>query len=80
MSLSLITELRQPKLDLFGTQVAVLDLSLTLLGAYLLSKKVGINPYLGMASSIPVGYLTHKIFQVDTPLTNKFDSLTSTPP
>ena len=44
---SLITELRRPKLDLFGTPTAVFDLSLTLVGAYLPSKKFCINPIIG---------------------------------
>ena len=71
---SLITEVRKPKVNIFGTDLAVFDLSLTLIGAYVVSKKVGINPYIGMSLSVPVGYATHKLFGVDTPLTNKIDS------
>ena len=52
---SLITDLRRPKLDFFGTPAAFFDMSLTLFGAYLLSKRVGINPYLGMSLSTPKG-------------------------
>ncbi len=74
-SSTFIAELRKPKVRIFDTDIAVFDLSMTLLGSYLVSKQLGINPYVGMATSIPIGYATHKLFGVSTPLNNKIDSV-----
>lgn len=70
----MITELRKTKVDFFGTKVALFDLSLTFIGGYIVGKKLGINPIVSIALSIPVGYLTHKAFSVKTPLNDKIDS------
>ena len=69
----MIAELRKTKVDFFGTKVALFDLSLTFIGAYYVGKKIGINPLVSTALSIPVGYVAHKAFSVKTPLNDRID-------
>ena len=70
----MITELRKTKVDFFGTKIALFDLSLSLVGEYYVGKKMGINPIVSTALSIPVGYIAHKAFSVKTPLNDRIDS------
>jgi hypothetical protein len=72
----MIDTLRETKVNFLATEVAVFDLSLTLVGSYYVAKKLGVenaliwSPLLGIAG----GYFFHKLFEVETPLTTKIDS------
>ena len=72
-----INKLRQPKIPLFGTQVAVFDLTSSMLVTYLVAKKMGVenpliwSPLLGIVG----GYVFHKALDVDTPMTRKIDTM-----
>ena len=73
----MIDTLRETKINFLATEVAVFDLSLTVVGTYYVAKKLGMenaliwSPLLGIAG----GYFFHKLFEVETPLTTKIDSL-----
>lgn len=73
----MIDTLRATKINFLATEVAVFDLSLTLVGTYYVAKKLGVenpliwSPLLGIVG----GYFFHKLFDVETPLTTKIDSL-----
>ena len=69
--MTLIDNLRTPRIEIFGMKIAVFDLSLTLMGGYVIGKKVGINPYLSSIGMIGVGIITHEIFGIDTEVSKK---------
>ena len=77
----MIDQLREPKIQLLGTDVAVFDLSLTVLATYHLAKRFGVehpliwSPVLGVAG----GYAVHKLLGVDTPLTKRIDQIVVQP-
>ena len=72
-----INKLREPKIPLFGKQVAVFDLTSSMLLTYLVVKKMGVenpliwSPLLGIVG----GYVIHKALDVDTPMTRKIDTM-----
>ncbi len=72
----IVTKLRQPRTIVLGTEVAILDLGLTLLVTYYVARQAGVeypliwSPVLGVAG----GYAVHKLLGIDTPLTNRIDS------
>ena len=70
-----IDSLRSYKIHLIGIDMALFDISATVLGSYLIAKYFRINPLIVITSSIPVSYLAHKSFGVQTPLTNKIDNM-----
>jgi hypothetical protein len=75
---NLIQELRKYKI--FG--IAVFDSISSLYFFYYIGtsyfKMKGLNLFLFIISSIPFGYVIHKLFNVSTPLTSKIDELIST--
>ena len=77
---SIIQLLREPRINIFDVDIALLDLSATFLGAYLIAKKMEWNPWITIAGSIPVGYFAHTIFQVETPLNNKINEMVAGEP
>lgn len=70
---SILEILRSPKINLFNINISIFDLSGTLLISYIIAKKLDLNIPLVMASSIPIGYLTHEYFNIKTPLNNKIN-------
>ena len=73
MSESLITTLRKPRVEIFDVNISIFDLSGTLLISYLIARKFDLNIPLVLFASIPIGYLTHEYFKIETPLTNKIN-------
>ena len=71
MTDSLITTLRSFKIF----NMAILDLSVTLIVSYLLGQKLSGQGILYTILSIPVSILIHKLFGVETELTRQFDEL-----
>ena len=69
--MTLIDDLRTPRINILGMKIAVFDLSLTLLGGYFIGKKVGINPYLSSVGMLGIGIITHEIFGIDTEVSKK---------
>ena len=57
--MSLIESLRKPRIELSGMKIAVFDLSLTLVGGYVVGKKLGYNPWLTAGAMIPLGIVVH---------------------
>lgn len=55
--------------------MAILDLSVTLVVSYLLGQKLSGQGILYTILSIPVSILIHKLFGVETELTRQFDEL-----
>ena len=75
-----LAQLRKNKVSIFDTDVALFDLGLSILGMFLigyyLAKKnnKGIILILGvLALTLPIGIITHKLFNVDTALGRRFD-------
>ena len=74
---SIITTLRKPRIEIFDVSMSMFDLTGTLFISYLVARYYDLNIPLTMAVSIPLGYLSHNLFAVETPLTNKLnDKLT----
>ena len=71
MTDSLITTLRSFKIF----NMAILDLSVTLVVSYILGQKLSGQGILYTILSIPVSILIHKLFGVETELTKQFDEL-----
>ena len=74
---SLITTLRKPRIEVFDVSISIFDLSGTLLISYLIARKLDLNIPLVLFASIPIGYLTHEYFKIETPLTNKINEVLS---
>ena len=55
--------------------MAILDLSVTLVVSYLLGQKLSGQGILYTILSIPVSILIHKLFGIETELTRQFDEL-----
>jgi hypothetical protein len=72
---NLLDTLRKPRINIFDVNISVFDLSGTLLISYLIARQFDLNVPLVMFASIPVGYLAHEIFQVETPLTSKINDI-----
>jgi len=72
---NLITELRKYKI--YG--IAVFDTISSLYFFYYIGtsyfKMNGLNLFLFILSSIPFGYVIHKLFNINTPLNKKIDEL-----
>lgn len=71
MTDSLITTLRSFKIF----NIAILDLSVTIIVSYILGQKLSGQGILYTILSIPVSILIHKLFGVETELTKQFDEL-----
>ena len=71
MTDSLITTLRSFKIF----NIAILDLSVTIIVSYILGQKLSGQGILYTILSIPVSILIHKLFGVETELTRQFDEL-----
>ena len=67
--MTIIEDLRKPRINILGVDMALFDIGGTLFVSYLIAKKMDWNPALTMGLSIPVAYLAHKAFKVNTPLT-----------
>ena len=84
MNSELLSILRKPKLVINeDLTIAVFDLAGAFIPTYIVSKYVlGLsNPVLVSAGlTIPIGYFSHKYFQVETPLNNYIDNLISSNP
>ena len=69
-----ITELRKHKIKINeNVELAVFDISASYLGIYLISKYVFELKKPGITSAIaliPISYLSHQFFEVETPLNN----------
>jgi F0F1-type ATP synthase assembly protein I len=52
-------------------KIAVFDLSLTLIGGYIVGKKLGYNPWIISVSMIPLGIIVHEIMGIETEISKK---------
>ena len=64
--MTLIETLRTPRIEVLDMKIAVFDLSLTLIGGYIVGKKLGYNPFVVAVGMIPVGIVVHEIMGVET--------------
>ena len=75
-----ITELRKHKIKINeNVELAVFDISASYLGIYLISKYVFELKKPGITSAIaliPISYLSHQFFEVETPLNNLINGKT----
>ena len=75
-----ITELRKHKIKISDTtELAVFDISASYIGIYLISKYVFELKKPGITSAIaliPISYLSHQFFEVETPLNNLINGKT----
>jgi hypothetical protein len=62
----ILTTLRKPRVDIFDVSISIFDLTGTLFISYLIAKKFDLNIPLTMATSIPLGYLAHNLFSIET--------------
>jgi hypothetical protein len=72
---SILEKLREPRLNIFDVNISIFDLSGTLLISYIIARQFDLNVPLVMFASIPVGYLAHEFFKIETPLTNKINDI-----
>ena len=79
MNSDIIQILRKPKLVINDEiSIAVFDITATFIPIYIVSKyMLGLNsPILVSAfATVPLGYFSHKYFEVETPLGNYIDKL-----
>ena len=84
MNSDIIQILRKPKLVINDEiSIAVFDITMTFVPIYIVSKyMLGLNsPILISAGlTIPIGYFSHKYFEVETPLGNYIDKLIGSQP
>ena len=69
--MTLIDILRTPRVEIFDMNIAVFDLSLTLIGGYIVGKTLGYNPWLVAVGMIPLGIVVHEIMGVETEISRK---------
>ena len=75
-SISIIDELRKPRIYLSqDLNISVFDTVGTIVIAYSVAKYMNWNPYLTVGMSFPLAYISHKVFMIETPLTNKTDEI-----
>jgi hypothetical protein len=72
---TLIEQLRSQRVNIAGVDMAVFDLAGTFVISYYISRKMGWSPSVTVGISLPAGYLTHKLFKVETPLNKKIDEV-----
>lgn len=72
---NLLDTLRKPRINIFNVNMSMFDLSATLLISYLIARQFNLNVPLVMFASVPIGYLSHNLFQIETPLTNKINEV-----
>lgn len=72
---TLLEKLRSPRLNIFDVNISIFDLSGTLLISNLIARQFDLNVPLFMFASIPVGYLTHEYFKIETQLGNKINEI-----
>jgi len=65
-STDIITVLRKPKIKILDKNVAIFDVSATLIAGYYMSKYFEIPIYVGIPSTFMIGHLTHKAIGVKT--------------
>jgi hypothetical protein len=63
---SIITTLRRPRIEIFDVSMSIFDLSGTLFISYIVARQFDLNIPLTMVTSIPLGYLVHNLFSVET--------------
>ena len=66
--MTVINELRKPRVTIFGADVAVFDLTATAIGGYYISRLLGISPLIGVPGAFLAGHLTHRALGVKTAL------------
>ena len=66
--MTVISDLRKPRVSIFGANVAVFDLAATALGGYYVSRVLGIPPLIGVPGAFLAGHLTHRALGVKTAL------------
>jgi F0F1-type ATP synthase assembly protein I len=69
--MSLIQTLRKPRISVFDMRIAVFDLSLTLIGGYVIGKQLGYNPCIFSVGMIPLGIVVHQILGIETEISKK---------
>ena len=84
MNSDIIQILRKPKLVINDEiSISVFDITATFIPIYIVSKyMLGLNsPILVSAfATVPLGYFSHKYFEVETPLGNYIDKLIGSQP
>ena len=84
MNSNIIQILRKPKIVINDEiSIAVFDITATFIPIYIVSKyMLGLNsPILVSAfATVPLGYFSHKYFEVETPLGNYIDKLIGSQP
>ena len=66
--MTVISDLRKPRVSIFGANVAVFDLTATAIGGYYISRMLGISPLIGVPGAFLAGHLTHRALGVQTAL------------
>ena len=79
-----ITELRKPKIQIIdGLELSIFDISASYLGVYFISKYILNIDRPGLTSAIifmPISYLAHEYFQIETPFNNFINGKTRNKP
>ena len=69
--MSLIETLRKPRVEIFDMKIALFDLSVTLVGGFIVGKKLGFSPWLFSVGMIPLGIVVHNVMGIDTGISKK---------
>ena len=72
--MTVIEKLRKPRIEILEMRISVFDLSLTLIGGYILGKQLGYNPILMSISMLPLGIVVHEILGIETQISRKIKS------
>ena len=65
-STDIITVLRKPKIRILDKNVAIFDVSATLIAGYYISRYFEIPIYIGIPGTFMVGHISHKAIGVKT--------------
>ena len=69
--MTLIDTLRTPRVEILDMNIAAFDLSLTMIGGYIVGKKLGYNPWVVAVGMIPLGIVVHEMMGVETEISRK---------
>jgi len=64
--MTIIEDLRKPKIKILDKEVALFDVTLTGIGGYYISKYLNISPIVGIPAMFLFGHGVHKVFKIKT--------------
>ena len=78
--MTLISRLREPKINIGGIDLAIFDLSATTLAGYIIAKKQNWSIPLTIGGLFITGHMAHNLMDIPTPLTTRINESFATRP